>query len=217
MQEKPQIADVRGDYRSRHLEERDIGSDPIDLAIQWLDDAVTSKEREPTAMALSTVSPDGKPSTRMVLLKGLDDNGFLFYTNRESRKGRDIDGNPYVALTFWWPTLERQLRAEGRVELVEDELSDGYFATRPRESRIGAWASKQSQPVADRDELLRAFKRCEEQFAAEESIPRPPYWGGYRVIPERIEFWQGQPARMHDRLVYHRLPGRGWNLVRLSP
>jgi len=170
---------------------------------------------EPAAMTLATVGADGKPSARVVLLKGFDENGFVFYTNLESRKGRELAANPYAALCFYWAPLEQQVRIEGRVEKVSDIEADAYFATRPRGAQIGAWASKQSRALATREELETRVKAVEEKFAGRE-VPRPPFWSGFRVIPERLEFWQSQPSRLHDRTVYSR-QNDGWIVEKLYP
>ena len=166
-------------------------------------------------MTLATVGPDGAPSARVVLLKGLDDRGFVFYTNHTSRKGRDIAAHTQVALVFHWQTLERQVRVEGMAEIVSDAEADGYFATRARESQIGAWASLQSEPLAADSVLDERVREMEKRFAGRE-VPRPPHWGGYRVVPSRIEFWHGRPHRLHERRVFDRA-GNGWTMRRLFP
>ncbi len=170
---------------------------------------------EPTAMVLATVGAEGRPSARVVLLKGFDENGFVFYTNLESRKGRELAANPLAALCFHWPPLEQQVRIEGRVEKVSDAEAETYFASRPRGAQIGAWASRQSRILAAREELEARVKAVEEKFAGAE-VPRPPFWSGFRVIPERIEFWQSQPSRLHDRTVYVRQNGV-WVIEKLYP
>ncbi|HEX2092057.1 MAG TPA: pyridoxamine 5'-phosphate oxidase [Longimicrobiaceae bacterium] len=173
---------------------------------------------EPTALALTTVGPEGRPSTRMVLLKGFDEHGFVFYTNLQSRKAREIGGNPWVALCFHWQPLEAQVRIEGRAEAVSDAEADDYFATRPRGSQIGAWSSLQSSPLPSRAELDARIRETEERFAGRE-VTRPPFWSGFRVVPDRIEFWSGRPSRLHDRDVYVRDPGSrgGWSVHHLYP
>ncbi len=170
---------------------------------------------EPAAVILATASADGKPSARVVLLKGFDERGFVFYTNLESRKGRELKMNPHAALCFYWPPLYQQVRVEGRIEQVSDAEADAYFATRPRGSQIGAWASKQSTPLASREQLAADFKAVEEKFAGRE-MPRPPFWSGFRLIPERIEFWESRENRLHDRTVYLRQNGK-WALEKLYP
>ena len=170
---------------------------------------------EPNAMTLATVSADGRPSARVVLLKGFDERGFVFYTNLESRKGRELAANPYAALCFHWMPLEQQVRVEGRIEKVSDAEADAYFATRPRGAQIGAWASKQSRTLATREELEARVKAVEEKFAGRD-VPRPPFWSGFRVIPERLEFWQSRQSRLHDRTVYSK-QGNKWIIEKLYP
>jgi pyridoxamine 5'-phosphate oxidase len=167
-------------------------------------------------MILATATPDGRPSARVVLLKGYDERGFVFHTNYAGRKGRELERNPYAALVFYWDKLERQVRVEGGVSRVSDEESDAYFKSRPRGGRIGAWVSEQSRPVESRAVLEERLRRLEEEYEGREEIPRPPHWGGYRVTPEAIEFWQGREKRLHDRLLYVREAG-GWTIKRLQP
>lgn len=209
------IDQMRQDYSAHALSESDVASDPIDHFHAWMAQAAAAPIVEPNAMTLSTVAPDGRPSARLVLLKGVDARGFTFYTNRESRKGREIAGNPQVALTFFWEPLHRQVRIEGRADALGDDDADAYFASRPRESQLGAWASEQSSEVPDRAALERRFKELDKQYEGQ-PVPRPPQWGGYLVVPNAIEFWQGRVGRLHDRLRFERAES-GWRLVRLAP
>ncbi len=209
--------DMRKDYMARGLDESAVDADPIRQFAAWFDDAVAAHLLEPNAMALATATPDGRPSVRMVLLKGFDVAGFVFYTNYESRKGRELASNPRAALDFFWVELERQVRIEGPVERVTPEQSDAYFASRPRGSQLGAAASRQSTVLSGREPLERRLAELEAEYAGDATIPRPSYWGGFRVVPEVMEFWQGRPNRLHDRLRYTRRAGGGWTIERLSP
>ena len=191
------------------------GENPIVLFKNWLADAQKQEPNDPEAMALATATPDGHPSVRMVLLKGVDENGFLFFTNMESRKGGELAKNPHAALCLHWKSLKRQVRIEGRVEMAPAPLVDAYFKTRHVLSRLGAWASRQSQALSNRRELEDRVAELEKKYAAGD-IPKPPYWGGYRVVPEKIEFWQEGKGRLHDRFLFTRKDG-GWDLVRLNP
>lgn len=209
------IADLRQDYVKGGLLEADAGDDPLALFRRWFDEAVAAKLPDPNAMTLATATPAGAVSARIVLLKGLDERGFSFFTNFESRKGRELAVNPIAALVFHWHDFERQVRIEGTVERVSDAESDAYFASRPRGSKISAWASQQSSVIPDRSAMEAAAARLEAQYP--DDVPRPPNWGGYRVVPSMIEFWHGRPSRQHDRLRYTRTPDGGWRRERLSP
>jgi len=206
---------LRVDYKRAALSERDAASDPIELFTRWFDEAVAAAIPEPNAMTLATVDAAGRPAARIVLMKGVDARGLVFHTNYDSRKGRDLAANPRAVLLFFWVELERQVRIDGTAERVSAEDSDAYFAARPRGSQISAWASPQSAPVADRAWLEATFAECEARFASG-AVPRPPNWGGMRVVPDRFEFWQGRTSRLHDRLVWSR-QGDRWTIERLAP
>ena len=213
----PHLADLRKTYAQRTLSEADVLPDVIQQFRVWLDEALAAQLEEPTALTLSTVSAGGQPTSRVVLLKGLpDDASFLFYTNYESRKGQDLATQPLAALNFFWPGLERQVRVEGRVEKASAQLSTEYFQSRPRSSQLGAWASPQSQVISSREELETREAETAERFAEQEILPRPPHWGGYILRPTRVEFWQGRPSRLHDRIVYA-LKNDSWQRSRLAP
>ena len=213
----PHIADLRKTYAQRTFSEVDALPDAMQQFRLWLDEALAAQLEEPTALTLSTVSASGQPSSRVVLLKGLpQDAGFLFYTNYESRKGQELATNPLAAINFFWPGLERQVRVEGRVEKAPESLSTEYFQTRPRNSQLGAWASPQSQVIGSREELDAREAAVAEEFSAVDPLPRPDYWGGYILRPTRLEFWQGRPSRLHDRLVYEGQTG-AWKQSRLAP
>jgi len=197
------------------LSELRAGGDPIVLFREWFVAAAQAGVYLPEAMALATASPDGGPAARMVLLKAFDDAGFVFFTNYDSRKGGELAANPRAALCFHWAALQRQVRIEGTVERVSADESLAYFRTRPRGSRIGAWASRQSRPLDRREDLEAAFARHDREYPGDD-VPLPPFWGGYRVKPERIEFWQGRTNRLHDRLLYER-DAAGWTITRLQP
>lgn len=201
---------------SRGLRRVDLNADPIRQFEEWFQQALAANIPEPNAMTLATATPDGQPSARIVLLKGCDARGFTFFTNYESPKGRELDANPRAALVFFWPTLERQVRVTGRVAKVTRAESEAYFHQRPVEHQLGAWASHQSQVLATREELDRRFEEMRRQFAGQ-TVPLPPYWGGYRLWPEVIEFWQARPGRLHDRFRYTRQANGGWKIERLSP
>lgn len=192
-----------------------LQDDPFQQFGTWMQDAIDAGLELPNAMTVATADAEGRPSARVTLLKGFDADGFVFYTNYQSRKGQDLAVNPHVALVFYWHDLGRQVRVEGRVEPVSEEESVDYFESRPLGSRIGAWASPQSQQIADRSELESLMEQAEERFRSGE-VPKPPHWGGYRVIPERIEFWKGRPNRLHDRFVFEP-DGDGWKVIRIAP
>ena len=208
------IADLRKSYERAELSEDASHADPLQQFDQWLQEAIQGELPEPNAMTLATVGSNLRPSTRIVLIKGYDERGICWYTNYESRKGRELAGNPYAALQFHWVELERVVRIEGRVEQVSAEDSDAYFNSRPLDSRIGAWASPQSQVISGRGVLVANAATYGAQFLL--TPPRPPPWGGYRLVPDRWEFWQGRPRRLHDRLRYTK-SGEGWTRERLAP
>ncbi|WP_324679539.1 pyridoxamine 5'-phosphate oxidase [Hymenobacter sp. GOD-10R] len=212
-----QLADLRKTYAQRTLTESEVAPNAVQQFRTWLDEALAAHLDEPTAMTLATVGADGQPSTRVVLLKGLpEDAGFLFYTNYNSRKGQELAHDALAALNFFWPGLERQVRVEGKVEKAPATTSDAYFQSRPRGSQLGAWASPQSQVIGSREELETREKEVEAQFSGQDLLPRPPHWGGYILRPTRIEFWQGRPSRLHDRILYEK-DGEGWRRSRLAP
>ncbi|ARP87701.1 pyridoxamine 5'-phosphate oxidase [Bordetella genomosp. 9] len=210
------LADLRQSYEKNVLLESDAAASPFDQFAVWFDEALAAQVPEPNAMTLATVDAQGRPSARIVLVKGADARGFVFYTNYESRKGQDLAANPRASLLFFWQPLERQIRIEGTVEKTTAEESDAYFHSRPLGSRLGAWASRQSRPVS-REALEAALRECEQRYG--DTPPRPAHWGGYRLVPDRFEFWQGRPSRLHDRLVYEpdAAAASGWRIVRLSP
>jgi pyridoxamine 5'-phosphate oxidase len=210
------LARLRTEYAETGLDETDAGADPYVLFDRWLDEAIASGLHEPNAMTVSTLGLGGAPSSRIVLLKQVDAAGFVFYTNYRSGKSRELITNPNCALVFPWHLLQRQVRVEGTARRVSPAESDAYFALRPRDSQLGAWASPQSQVVRDRVELDRIYAEVAAQFPAGAAIPRPPHWGGWRVEPRMVEFWQGRFARMHDRLRFTR-DGEGWVRQRLAP
>lgn len=210
------IAQLRQEYSQQVLRETDVAADPIQQFSAWFQQAVAAQVPQPNAMTLATVSPAGLPSARIVLLNGLDERGFIFYTHYRSRKGQELAANPHAALVFLWHELERQVRIEGQVERVAAAVSDAYFQSRPRGSQLGAWASPQSQPIASREVLEAQLQAVSQQYA-DRPVPRPPDWGGYRVCPHTIEFWQGRPNRLHDRLRYRQVDTPTWLLERLSP
>lgn len=209
-------ADVRRDDTPRSLSESDIDADPFKQFQTWFNEAEAAQLLQPNAMILATATREGKPSARTVLLKGFDECGFVFYTNYESRKGEELAENPSAALVFYWAELERQVRIEGHVEKCSAAESDTYFGSRPFGSRLGAWASQQSQVISGREVLESRLEELMAEYANGD-VPRPPYWGGYRLSPMSLEFWQGRPNRLHDRLRYRLLPDGNWLIERLSP
>jgi pyridoxamine 5'-phosphate oxidase len=209
------IAAIRKEYMLRSLLENEVNQNPLKQFATWWDDAVDSKIEEVNAMTLATVNEQGYPSARIVLLKDFNESGFVFFTNYESRKGKSLLVNPKASIVFFWKELERQVRIEGVVEKISEEESTAYFTSRPVESKIGAWASPQSEVISSRNFLEERFKNYEQQFS-EAEIPKPRYWGGYIVKPTRIEFWQGRPGRLHDRIEYNK-NNEGWTIERLAP
>lgn len=233
MSHNRKVSEIREEYTLGELTEDDLAATPIEQFSRWFDDALRYRVMEPNAMTLSTVSAEGSPASRIVLLKGFDHRGFVFFTNYKSRKGQDIVSNPRVALLFFWPELQRQVRIEGLVQKLEVDASDAYFHSRPIGSQLGAVASPQSQPVPDRAFLDLRLEKLTRDYADKPSIARPVHWGGYRVAPVRVEFWQGRANRMHDRLVFepapsiaqssetehspHITPKTKWSVRRLAP
>jgi pyridoxamine 5'-phosphate oxidase len=209
------LARMRREYEERGLRKADLLADPLEQFTRWFDEACDAPLLEPNAMTLATVDAAGQPAARTVLLKGIDRHGLTFYTNLASRKAGELAANARAALLFWWPPHARQVRFEGTIEPVADAEADAYFATRPRGSQIGAWASAQSSVIADRAALEAAEQEMVARFAGG-PVPRPPFWGGYRLVPERVEFWQGRSNRLHDRLRYTRR-GEDWQIERLAP
>jgi pyridoxamine 5'-phosphate oxidase len=209
------LAAIRKDYALSSLTERDVDADPIRQFERWFADALSAQVLEPNAMTLATATRDGSPSARIVLLKGVDAHGFTFFTDYRSRKGAELTENPLAALTFLWKEIERQVRIAGAVSRVSSAESEAYFRSRPPGSRLGAWASHQSAVIASREALEERLRDVTRQFPTDD-IPLPPHWGGFRVVPDEVEFWQGRPSRLHDRLRYHREPS-GWRIERLSP
>lgn len=217
MQNSPlHIADIRKDYRLAALDEETVGLDPLAFFRKWFTEAEAAQISEINAMTLATADAQSMPHARIVLLKGLDTQGFVFFTNYDSAKGHEIDANPHAALVFFWKELERQVRIEGFIEKINEAESNSYFQSRPIGSRIGAWASPQSKKIDDRHILDLNYARYEEEFSDIE-IPRPPHWGGYRVIPNHIEFWQGRASRMHDRILFAKNGMGNWERSRLAP
>ena len=210
------IADIRKDYKLQSLTETDVAADPFTQFTTWWREAVNSHIEEVNAMTLATVTPEGKPDARIVLLKGYDEKGFNFFSNYNSRKGQELAAHPYASLVFFWKELERQVRIEGTIEILDGSESDAYHQSRPELSRIAAWASPQSQVIPGRQVLEDNVEKYRQQFT-NGNIPRPPHWGGYKVIPQHFEFWQGRRSRLHDRLKYIKTETGEWQLVRLAP
>ena len=214
MSEKP-LSDLRKDYERGEFDETMAAEAPLEQFRQWLNEAIAAKVPEPNAMTLATVGPEGRPSTRVVLIKGLDERGLVWYTNYQSRKGRELAANPHAALQFHWVEMERVVRIEGRVEFSDAAEADAYYASRPLASRIGAWASEQSEVLPSRMDLVR--RTAEMGLKHGLNPPRPPHWGGYRLVPEYWEFWQGRRSRLHDRICYRLQADGRWTRARLSP
>ncbi len=210
------LADLRKNYSLGSLDAADVDADPIRQFQTWLNQALDAQLPEPNAMTVATVDAAGRPAARVLLIKGVDERGFVFFTNYESRKGRELDANPHAALLFHWIELERQVRIEGRVEKTSDAESDAYYHSRPLGSRIGAWASEQSAVIDSRAQLEAREREISAQYG--DAPPRPPHWGGYRLVPDAIEFWQGRPSRLHDRIRYTRDSVQApWRIERLAP
>lgn len=210
------VANLRKEYTFQGLSEMDASPNPFEQFKLWFDQALAAKLPEPNAMMIATATLEGKPSARMVLLKDYDERGFVFYTNYDSQKGQQLIENPWGAIVFWWAELERQVRIEGRVEKVSEAESEAYFRSRPKGSQLGAWVSNQSQVIDSREVLEQRLQQLKEEYENKE-VPRPPHWGGFRVIPDMIEFWQGRPSRLHDRLLYQQQENGAWTIQRLSP
>lgn len=215
--ENMNLAHLREEYSRQALDEKSVDASPFQQFSKWFNEAVEAKVKEPNAMVLSTVSADGQPHGRVVLLKGLENEAFVFFTNYQSHKGKDLEGNNKASLTFFWADLERQLRIEGVVSKISEQVSTAYFQSRPVGSQIGAWVSQQSDPVVDRQTLEDKMVELTARFKGQDSIPKPPHWGGYQLQPHRMEFWQGRQSRLHDRIVYEAIEKGVWMTKRLSP
>lgn len=210
------LASIRKEYTQRGWDIAEAAAEPLQQMKIWLQEAITAQAEEPTAMALSTVDATGRPSARMVLLKGIEPAGLVFFTNFNSRKGQNIASNPWGAVTFFWPALERQVRIEGKIEKTQEADAEAYFDSRPKMSRVGAWASPQSQVIPNREWLEQEVERNTQLFGGEGKVPKPPHWGGYCLMPDLVEFWQGRESRLHDRIQYRLLEG-DWIIERLAP
>jgi pyridoxamine 5'-phosphate oxidase len=210
------IRDLRKDFSGEPLEEKSVFGNPVKQFEHWFKEAVSAKVNEPNAMVISTVSNNNKPSARVVLLREFSENGFAFFTNYTSKKAEEIQQNPNACLTFFWPELERQVRIEGKVQRHNNTASDNYFHSRPKSSRVGAWSSPQSKKISGRKELEDLVTEFDKKYQ-EEFVPRPDFWGGYLLLPDYFEFWQGRPSRLHDRIVFERKENNNWELYRLAP
>jgi len=211
------IADIRTDYKKHKLDESHIQENPIEQFNNWFDEAIKAEVMEANAMNLATVTPQGMPSSRILLLKGVEDEGFIFFTNYQSNKGKELEENPLAAMTFFWPELERQVRIQGVVEKVSKEASESYFQSRPKASQIGAWASPQSTVITNRQILEEREQKLQEKYASTDILPKPEQWGGYILKPLSIEFWQGRASRLHDRIIYTKRKDNNWATNRLAP
>jgi pyridoxamine 5'-phosphate oxidase len=210
------LGSLRNEYSKAALDAKSVSQDPISQFTKWFEEAIAAKVPEPNAMNLATINENGRPASRIVLLKGIEDYKFVFYTNYQSRKGKELDQNPACSLTFFWPELERQVRVEGVASRIDEKRSEKYFQSRPRGSQVGAWASPQSSVISDRALLEERAKQIEVKYKGEEILPKPNQWGGYEIDPLMIEFWQGRPSRLHDRILYTKDEGT-WKINRLAP
>jgi len=214
--DKNKVQNLREDYQAKSLSVEEVAAHPAQQFDRWFLEAMKSEVREPNAMTLATCTKAGRPSARTVLLKAYDEKGFVFYTNYNSKKGKELEENPFAAMVFCWLDLERQIRIEGKIEKISPEASNQYFQSRPKGSQIGAWASPQSDVISDRGLLEKNVKNLEVKYKDADALPRPEHWGGYRLVPDVVEFWQGRSSRLHDRICY-RLDGEQWTLERLAP